>query len=92
MSQITRRQILESQYNDLYSALEISKLIVKALKTLPQEMELEPRHEKSPYGIVEIKMTVGQRIQELERDIKVLTARLKVVEEELENEKKQATN
>lgn len=94
MPLITRRQILEAQYNDLYPTLEISKLIKEALKTLPPDLQLEPRIEKTMMGIpVREEMTVAQRIKELERDIKVLEARVEVIKKELKNEqKKQGTN
>ena len=47
MPLITRRQILEHQYNDLYPILEVSKLVLEALKKLPPDLQLEPRIEKS---------------------------------------------
>ena len=94
MSLITRLKILEGQYNDLYPALEINKLILEALKTLPPDLQLEPRIEKSMMGMpVKEEMTVGKRIEELKRDIQVLGVRVEIIKRELENEqKKQGTD
>ena len=89
MPLITRLKILESQYNDFYPALEINKLILEALKTLPPDLQLEPRIEKSMMGMpVKEEMTVGKRIEELKRDIQVLEARVEIIKRELENEQK----
>ena len=89
MPLITRLKILEGQYNDLYPALEINKLILEALKTLPPDLQLESRIEKSMMGMpVKEEITVAKRIEELERDIKVLEARVKIIKRELENEQK----
>ena len=94
MPLITRRQILENQFNDLYSALEISKLVLETLKKLPPDLQLEPRIEKSMMGMpVKEEMTIGRRIEELKRDIKVLGVRVEIIKRELENEqKKQGTD
>ena len=94
MPLITRRQILENQYNDLYPILEVSKLALEALKKLPPDLQLEPRIEKSMMGMpVKEEMTVGRRIEELKRDIQVLEARVEIIKRELENEqKKQGTD
>jgi len=94
MPLITRRQILENQFNDLYPALEISKLVLEALKKLPPDLQLEPRIEKSMMGMpVKEEMTVGKRIEELKRDIQVLGVRVEIIKRELENEqKKQGTD
>ena len=79
MPLITRRQILENQFNDLYPALEISKLVLEALKKLPPDLQEE--------------MTIEGRIEELKRDIKVLGVRVEIIKRELENEqKKQGTD
>ena len=89
MPLITRLKILEGQYNDLYPALEINKLILEALKTLPPDLQLESRIEKSMMGMpVKEEMTVGKRIEELKRDIQVLGARVEIIKRELENEQK----
>ena len=94
MPLITRLKILEGQYNDLYPALEINKLILEALKTLPPDLQLEPRIEKSMMGMpIREEITVAKRIEELERDIKVLKVRVEIIKRELENEqKKQGTD
>ena len=94
MPLITRRQILENQFNDLYPVLEISKLVLEALKKLPPDLQLEPRIEKSMMGMpVKEEMTIGRRIEELKRDIKVLGVRVEIIKRELENEqKKQGTD
>ena len=94
MPLITRLKILEGQYNDLYPALEISKLVLEALKKLPPDLQLEPRIEKSMMGMpVKEEMTVGKRIEELKRDIQVLGVRVEIIKRELENEqKKQGTD
>jgi len=91
---ITRLEILERQYNDLYPALEVSKLVLEALKKLPPDLQLEPRIEKSMMGMpVKEEMTVGKRIEELKRDIQVLGVRVEIIKRELENEqKKQGTD
>ena len=79
MPLITRRQILENQFNDLYPVLEISKLVLEALKKLPPDLQEE--------------MTIEGRIEELKRDIKVLKVRVEIIKRELENEqKKQGTD
>ena len=79
MPLITRRQILENQFNDFYPALEISKLVLEALKKLPPDLQEE--------------MTIEGRIEELKRDIKVLKVRVEIIKRELENEqKKQGTD
>jgi len=94
MPLITRRQILGNQFNDLYPALEISKLVLEALKKLPPDLQLEPRIEKSMMGMpIREEITVAKRIEELERDIKVLKVRVEIIKRELENEqKKQGTD
>ena len=94
MPLITRLKILEHQYNDLYPILEISKLVLEALKKLPPDLQLEPRIEKSMMGMpVKEEMTVGKRIEELKRDIQVLGVRVEIIKRELENEqKKQGTD
>ena len=80
MPLITRRQILENQYNGLYSALEVSKLVLEALKTLPPDLQLEARIEKSMMGMpVREEIIVAKRIEEIERDIKVLETRVKII-------------
>jgi len=91
---ITRLEILERQYNDLYPALEVSKLVLEALKKLPPDLKLEPRIEKSMMGMpIREEITVAKRIEELERDIKVLKVRVEIIKRELENEqKKQGTD
>ena len=89
MPLITRLKILESQYNDLYPVLEISKLVLEALKTLPPDLMLEPRIEKTMMGMpVREEMTVGKRIEELKRDVQVFGARVEIIKRELENEQK----
>ena len=76
---ITRLEILERQYNDLYPILEVSKLVLEALKKLPPDLQEE--------------MTIEGRIEELKRDIKVLGVRVEIIKRELENEqKKQGTD
>ena len=94
MPLITRLKILEHQYNGLYPALEVSKLVLEALKTLPPDLQLEARIEKSVMGMpIREEITVAKRIEELERDIKVLGARVKIIKRELKNEqKKQGTD
>ena len=91
---ITRLEILERQYNDLYPALEISKLVLEALKTLPPDLLLEARTEKSMIGMpIREEITIAKRIEELKRDIQVLGVRVEIIKRELENEqKKQGTD
>ena len=89
MPLITRLKILEHQYNGLYPALEVSKLVLEALKTLPPDLQLEARIEKSMMGMpVREEIIVAKRIEEIERDIKVLETRVKIIKRELENEQK----
>ena len=91
---ITRLEILERQYNDLYPALEVSKLVLEALKTLPPDLQLGAKIEQSVMGMpIREEITVAKRIEELERDIKVLKVRVEIIKRELENEqKKQGTD
>ena len=90
MPLITRLKILEQQYNDLYPILENSKLALEALKTLSPDLQLEARFEKSAIGMpIREEITVAKRIEELERDIKILEARVKIIKRELKNEQKE---
>lgn len=90
MPLITRKEILEQQYNDLYPALEISKVGLEALKILPPSLQLEPRYSKSDFGLpIREERTVAQRIKEIERDIQVLGARVEIIQRELEKEPKE---
>lgn len=76
-------KILLDLYGLYYSILIDTKVLLKALKRLPPDTQLEPRLMKTALGVVPVEKRVSERIIELERDQKVLSARVQAIEEEL---------
>lgn len=78
--------ILLDLYGSYYPTLIDTEILLKALKNLPPEMELESKFAGMDLGLppMKIKKTVGERIQELERQQKTLVARVEAIKEELE--------
>ncbi len=82
-------KVLLNEYSNFYLGVIRIEGLLKALKTLPADMIME-KNEIVPSGpglppIIRDK-TVKVRIEEVERDYKILSARLKAIKETLEAE------
>ncbi len=79
-------KILLDLYNSYYPVLIDTDVLIKGLKTLPSEVELESKFTGMDLGLspMKIRKTVGERIPELERQQKTLTARVEAIKGELE--------
>lgn len=78
-------KILLDLYGTYYPSLMDTTILLKALKKLPENLQLEPKLMKTALGIAPVEKRVSERIIELERDQKVLLARINAIEEELES-------
>ena len=88
MALTNRLTILLDEYSKLYLATIRNESLLKALKTLSPEIKLEPRIAPSAPGMppVIIEKTLKDRIIEIKRDYLLLSARLKVTVQIIEEE------
>jgi hypothetical protein len=78
-------KILLNLYRSYYPILIDTEILLKALKKLPQDLQLEPKLIKTALGIAPVEKRISERIVELERDQKILSARLQAIEEEIKS-------
>lgn len=76
-------KILLDLYGTYYSALIDSQALIKALESLPPDMQLPPKFTKTALGFAQVEKMAKDRVKELKRDEQILTARVVAIKEGL---------
>lgn len=76
-------KILLDLYGIHYFQLTDTIVLIKALKKLPEDMQLDAKMNFTTFGPAQVVKKVSERIVELERNEKILSARVEAIKEEV---------
>lgn len=88
MEKTTQREILLDQYSINLERLVKSKILLATLKEMDPDKKLKP-HMADKLGMQDLRVTVKDRIKQVEDDKKIQETRVEKIEEMLENEQQQ---